>query len=154
MTTTPLTLQRDLADAYLRYVDTAFWLRDRRLMEERRERLLDGGSLYSECFLEPVLPYDADVDLLETTRAAGISDETAEAVGRALFGSFVAEGEPLKLRQHQAEAVRHHFRPGAADKRNVVVTSGTGSGKTEKLPAARAATPHRGGAGLGSAAPR
>ncbi len=89
------------------------------------------GSLYSESFLEPVLPYDATVDLLETTRAAGLHDNTAEAVGRALFGTFTPPDQPIRLRDHQAESVMHHFRSGVADGRNVVVTSGTGSGKTE-----------------------
>ena len=37
------------------------------------------------------------------------------------------------LRAHQAEAVLRSFRPGAADGRNVIVTSGTGSGKTESF---------------------
>ena len=37
------------------------------------------------------------------------------------------------LRAHQAEAVLRSFQPGAADGRNVIVTSGTGSGKTESF---------------------
>ena len=133
MSANPLSVQRDLADAYLRYIDTAYWLRDARLMSERRDVLVRNGSLYSESFLEPVLPYDATVDLLETTRAAGLHDNTAEAVGHALFGTFTPPDQPIRLRDHQAESVMHHFRSGVADGRNVVVTSGTGSGKTERL---------------------
>ena len=89
--------------------------------------------LLSECLLEPVLPYPATEDLLDATRQVGISDEAARIVGKALFGSFVKPGEPITLREHQAEAVLHHFRPGVEDHRNVVVTSGTGSGKTESF---------------------
>src|SRR3954451_4657901 len=105
MTVTPLSLRRDLANAYLRYIDTAYWLRDERLMTERRSILEAGGSLYSECLLEPVLPYSATEDLLATATAAGISRETALIIGSALFGDFVAQGEPLLLREHQAAAV-------------------------------------------------
>lgn len=133
MTTDPLRLRDDLTDAYLRYVDTAYWLRDDDLSRERRQLLEADGTLRSESLLEPVLPYDADVDLLETTRSAGIDDVAADAVGRALFGDFVNPGQALRLRQHQAKAVRHHFRPGDTDGRHVVVTSGTGSGKTESF---------------------
>lgn len=133
MTTDPLRLRDDLTDAYVRYVDTAYWLRDDDLSRERRRLLEADGTLRSESLLEPVLPYDADVDLLETTRSAGIDDAVADAVGRALFGDFLQPGQPLRLRQHQAEAVLHHFRSGTTAGRHVVVTSGTGSGKTESF---------------------
>ena len=146
MTTNPLLLQEDLTGAYLRYVDTAYWLRDQRLVDERRGLLESAGALRSECLLEPVLPYDATADLLAATRTAAIADSVADSVGRALFGDFIAPDQPVLLREHQAEAVRQHFQPGVADGRHVVVTSGTGSGKTEKLPASGAATPgERGG---------
>ena len=133
MTTDPLTLRDDLTSTYIRYIDTAYWLRDRHLMDERRALLQEPGLLSSECLLEPVLPYAATEDLLDVAAAAGINESTAAAVGDALFGSFVKSGEQIKLRRHQAEAVTHHFRDGEAAGRNVVVTSGTGSGKTEKL---------------------
>lgn len=131
MKTNPLSLRDDLANAYLRYVDTAFWLRDPSLIAERRALLTQGDRLVSSCWIEPVLPYPASEDLLETTRAAGVSDASALAVGSALFGAFTPTGAPFRLRSHQAEAVRHHFRSGESPGRNVVVTSGTGSGKTE-----------------------
>lgn len=133
MATDPLSLRDDLADAYLRYVDTAFWLRDSSLSNERRGLLMQGDRLLSECWIEPVLPYPATEDLLAITRAVGISDATASLVGGALFGSFTPTGMPYRLRAHQAEAVEHHFLPGTAGGRNVVVTSGTGSGKTESF---------------------
>lgn len=131
--THPLSLHDDLADAYLRYVDTAFWLRDPSLIEERRSLLTKGNRLLGSCWLEPVLPYPSTEDLLETTLAAGISDESSRIVGSALFGTFTPDGAPFKLRSHQAEAVLHHFQVGDSAGRNVVVTSGTGSGKTESF---------------------
>lgn len=133
MTANPLSLRDDLANAYLRYIDTAFWLRDSSLLNERRDLLTQGDRLLSSCWLEPVLPYPATEDLIETTRAAGVSDESAQAVGSALFGSFTPAGGQYKLRSHQGESVLHHFRTGDSPGRNVVVTSGTGSGKTESF---------------------
>lgn len=133
MPTNPLILRDDLREAYLRYFDTAFWLRDPNLLQERRSLLETPGALLSECLLEPVLPYDASVLLGEVAEQAQVSARAAEIVGRALFGAFTPSGEPVRLREHQADAVLHHFRPDAAEGRNVVVTSGTGSGKTESF---------------------
>ena len=64
---------------------------------------------------------------------AGISEDVAGSVGKALFGDFTASGESIRLREHQAQAVAQHFQSGLADHRNVIVTSGTGSGKTESF---------------------
>lgn len=133
MTIDPMSLRDELADAYLRYVDTAFWLRDSSLVEERRSLLTDGNRLLSSCFLEPVLPYPATTNLVATARTAGVAEQTAQTVGAALFGKFTKPGSPYTLRKHQAEAVLHHFKPGNSDGRNIVVTSGTGSGKTESF---------------------
>lgn len=133
MATDPLTLRDDLSAAYVRYVDTAYWLRDPVLMDERRALLEKPGVLASECLIEPVLPYAATEDLRSVAEQVGLDPEVAQAVGEALFGSFVAPGQPIKLRKHQAESVVHHFRGGHDAGRNVVVTSGTGSGKTESF---------------------
>ena len=133
MTRTPLTVYRDVREAYLRYVDTAYWLRDPILMEERRRLLERGEAIFADLLLEPVLPYDADVDLVPLAESIGLRAETADLVGDALFGSFRRPGEAIHLRRHQAEALRHSFQHGDATGRNVVVTSGTGSGKTESF---------------------
>ena len=58
-------------DAGLRYFDTAFWLRDPRLMAERRRLLKDSSLLFTDPLLEPVLPYDATVPLAAQARAMG-----------------------------------------------------------------------------------
>lgn len=130
---TPLTVYDDLREAYLRYVDTAYWLRDDSLMAERRNLLEAGGALFTEVLLEPVVPYDATVALHDVAAELGLSEKTAELVGTALFGSFTPPGEPVRLREHQADALRRSLRAGSPDGRNVVVTSGTGSGKTESF---------------------
>ncbi|SFR11758.1 DEAD/DEAH box helicase domain-containing protein [Lentzea waywayandensis] len=132
MSASPSSVHDAIRSAYLRYFDTAFWLRDERLMAERRQLLERPGRLFADPLLEPVIPYDATVPLLEVAREVGISDEAAEIVGQALFGAFTPAGEPIRLRAHQAEAVRCSL-GGAVERRNVVVTSGTGSGKTESF---------------------
>lgn len=132
MTASPYRVHDAISQAYLRYFDTAFWLRDERLMSERRELLEKPGRLFADPLLEPVIPYDASVPLLDVTREVGISDETAEIVGRALFGAFTPPGQPIRLREHQADAIRCSL-GNSVERRHVVVTSGTGSGKTESF---------------------
>jgi DEAD/DEAH box helicase domain-containing protein len=128
---TPLSVYNDIKEAYLRYVDTAFWLRDPSMMEERRTLLLKDGYVFTDVLLEPVLPYDATIDLMAMAERIGLDRRAAGIVGDALFGAFTQPGEPILLRQHQAEALERSFDPNRRDGRNVVVTSGTGSGKTE-----------------------
>ena len=61
----PLTVDSELQDAYLRYVDTTYWLRHPDLMKERREILKQYGRLFTEFHLEPIAQYDATIDLLD-----------------------------------------------------------------------------------------
>ncbi len=131
--TNPALVYAEIKDAYLRYIDTAFWLRSDELMRERRERLADSDLLFTDVLLEPVLPYEATDVLAEVVEQIGLDPRVTRLVGEALFGDYTTPGEPYRLRSHQAQALRQSLQPGASPKRNVVVTSGTGSGKTESF---------------------
>ncbi len=131
--TTPQSVYDDIKQAYLRYVDTTFWLRSSALRSERRRLLEETDLLFTDVLVEPVLPYDATVPLDEVVGDLGIDPQVGELVGQALFGVFTKPGCPYLLRSHQAEALRQSLQSGVADGRNVVVTSGTGSGKTESF---------------------
>ncbi|MET7961470.1 DEAD/DEAH box helicase [Micromonospora zamorensis] len=128
----PTQVYDDLRDAYLRYFDTAFWLRDESLRRERRQLLQEPGLIFTDVLLEPVVPYDADYPLKDAAEEAGLGQAAARIVGEALFGDFVAPGEDILLRRHQAEALIGSLNREQGP-RNVVVTSGTGSGKTESF---------------------
>ena len=54
---TPLSLSAALQEGYLRYFDTAFWLRDPQLMAERGALLREEGMIFQEPLLETLLPY-------------------------------------------------------------------------------------------------
>lgn len=111
-----------LREAYLRYLDSPFRLRYPCLMEERRGLLDQDRQLYREPLFEPIIPYKSSG---ATVRAAcgqvGASVEVADYVANG--GLFPAGRE---LFQHQLDAWRAS-RNGEA----VIVTTGTGSGKTE-----------------------
>jgi DEAD/DEAH box helicase domain-containing protein len=132
-TTNPIKVYGELQDAYLRYIDTAYWLRSDELMRERRALLTDTDLLFTDVLLEPVLPYDANIELQSVIDGSGLNAEAAEIVASALLRDYTAPGQPFKLRSHQAEALGQSLQTGTASGRNVVVTSGTGSGKTESF---------------------
>src|SRR5262245_19282354 len=123
---TPLSVQGALREAYLRYYDTAFRLRDTLLQEERRALLEAPGVVFTDPLLEPIATYDPVTPIAECCKAAGVSAQIADPLGHMLFskdGSF-------RLREHQASALEASLGSDQSQ-RNVVVTSGTGSGKTE-----------------------
>lgn len=123
----------ELTDAYLRYIDTAFWLRDPQLMAERRALLERDGALFTDVLLEPVLPYDATEEIDRVLAQCGEMADAARDAATVLFGTYAASDGKIRLRKHQADALIHSLQPGLSPERNVVVTSGTGSGKTESF---------------------
>lgn len=118
----PFRTFNELREAYLRYLDSPFRLRYPALMEERRSLLDQDRQLYREPLFEPIVPYESSK---MTARAActqmGVSLDVADYVEKS--GLFPAGRE---LFQHQLDAWAAS-RSGDA----VVVTTGTGSGKTE-----------------------
>lgn len=111
--------------AYHSYYDSAFWMRDEFLMRERSKLLEEQGLTAQEILLETVLPYPSVVPAEDVADAAGLSVEDAKLLSRLIFGS------EYKFREHQADSLRTSLAPRGTEVRNVVVTSGTGSGKTE-----------------------
>ncbi|MGI5499359.1 DEAD/DEAH box helicase [Lentzea sp. CA-135723] len=117
------TFQR-LRDAYLRYYDTPFGLADRRLEQERRNLLDRDGGIYRLPLLELRPEYvTAQRSLAESAAAAGAPPELAEFANAGL----IPAGRPLY--QHQEEALTAGLTRG----QNMVITAGTGSGKTESF---------------------
>lgn len=118
-----------IREAYQRYYDSAFWMRDEGIMEERRELLQSPGVMAQEPLLEAVPQYPSVKDIAEACREAGLSEQTASALGRVVFGT----DSSIKLREHQAQSLVTALAGDKDGRRNVVVTSGTGSGKTESF---------------------
>jgi DEAD/DEAH box helicase domain-containing protein len=130
MTTTadPGYLSDRLRETVLRYVDTAFWLREPELLVERRRLFQTESPLLQDVLLEPVLPYDGTHAAVDACTAVGLTEPEAVLLTCALFGTD--DAAEVRLRTHQAEALRSALQSGDVGI-NPVVTSGTGSGKTE-----------------------
>ena len=117
----PLGLADGLSDLYRKYLNSALPLRDERLMRERQRLLTEPGALCQEPLLEPVPRYEETLTLSEAVTQFGLHPDLPAFAACGLFPAN------RRLYQHQVEALdavlkqRHHL----------VVTTGTGSGKTE-----------------------
>ena len=117
----PFRVFNEVRQAFLRYLDSPFRLRYEALLEER-QRLLDRDrQLYREPLIEPVAPYQlSGLTVAGACIRQGLSQDIADFVSSGLFPTN------RELYDHQLQAWELS-RTGQA----VVVTSGTGSGKTE-----------------------
>ena len=120
-----------IREQYLTYLETAFRIRHPRVSAERRALLEEIGTLCASPLVEPVPRY-APVDWTIDDVASGrhhFDQLTPEA--NTLFGRLIASGlfpgSALSIYEHQAEMLQRGLGTGTPG----VVTSGTGSGKTE-----------------------
>ncbi len=125
----PISVINYVREGYRRYYDSAFWMRDEKVMLERKAILLSDGVMAREPLVEAVPQYPSLDPVADVCGRAGLDPFVAKHLGRVVFG---ADGE-VKLRMHQAQALETATKGTATGGRNVVVTSGTGSGKTESF---------------------
>lgn len=113
-----------LKDALFRYYNTPFGLADENLERERQDLFDVNGGAWRRPLLEVRPRYvQMDVGIAESVKAAGAHPDLAELVQLGLL-----QGVP-SLYEHQHRALAAAVRDG----RDVVVTAGTGSGKTESF---------------------
>jgi len=126
-TKTPREILSYIQEAYHKYYDSAFWMRSEALMRERRALLEEPGLTAQEILLECVLPYPSETTIQDACEEAGLDGGIARALGKIIFNG----DENFKLRKHQAQSLVTSVARTPGIGGNVVVTSGTGSGKTE-----------------------
>lgn len=113
-----------LRDAYFRYYDTPFGLSDERLQRERRELFDRDNGAFRLPLIELRPEYMiAEHTLAQSAAAAGAPTELADFAS----GGLIPPDRSLYL--HQEHALTAGLTPG----RNMIVTAGTGSGKTESF---------------------
>jgi ATP-dependent helicase YprA (DUF1998 family) len=117
----PFRVFDQIRQTFLRYLDSPFRLRYEALREERRSLLNRDRQLYREPLIEPVAPYQSSgLTIAGACDRLGISQDVADFIASGLFSG------DRELYEHQVQAWELSRRGRA-----VVVTSGTGSGKTE-----------------------
>lgn len=111
--------------ALQRYIEAQYHIRDEGLIAERNALLKESGVIAQEAFLEAT-PIYAQVDGYSSL---SIPIEAREALTKIsqIGGSTGLYPEPYK---HQAESLEAFLGPDVAD---LVVATGTGSGKTESF---------------------
>ena len=125
----PSSVMRYISEGYRRYYDSAFWMRDAAVMAERRAILDTDGVMSREPLIEAVPQYPSIVPIEDACSRAGLNPFVAKHLGEVVFGTTSA----VKLRLHQAQSLETAIGGNEGGHRNVVVTSGTGSGKTESF---------------------
>ena len=117
----PFDVFEEIRDIYKRYLNSPFRLRCPSLMRERMALLDRDGALYRRPLFEPIAPYlQVEEDVRGAAQRLGCSPEVADFLELGLF-------EPgRRLYEHQFEAWE-----ASRSGQPVIVTSGTGSGKTE-----------------------
>lgn len=119
----PFQTFEQLRQAYLRYLDSPFRVRYPALLDERRELLDRDRQLYREPLFEPIAPYvSSGRTVAQACQGMGLSPEIAEFL--TIDGGVFPPAR--ELFDHQLQAWQASQRGEA-----VVVTTGTGSGKTE-----------------------
>ena len=123
----PIKLYESLKEAYLSYYDTAFRLRDEGVQSERHKLLSGSGVLFTEPMLEPVASYDEHESIAALAPQLGLTPAQAEFLAQMVFD----RPSEFRMREHQQNSLLTSVQ--GTDVRNVVVTAGTGSGKTESF---------------------
>lgn len=122
----PLSITERLLDTYVRYLNTPFRLRHPALQQERELLLRGRGTVYQPPVIEVSPRYKTDRSIFEAVSELGLPPEIADLVRNGLF-----QGEDRLLYTHQYQSLRLSWLPRSQGGKHVVVTSGTGSGKTE-----------------------
>ena len=125
----PIRFFENLRDMYLRYLDSPFDIRYGDLTAERRQLLDQDGRIYRYPLIEPVPAYRSS-NLSFAQAAQTLLGGSWQQANIAEVADFIAQGlfPPNRtLHQHQRDV----FEEVVVNGMDTVVTTGTGSGKTE-----------------------
>lgn len=119
----PYGVFESLRKHYMMYIESRFHLRHPSLRNERQALLNQDKRLYRQPAIEFVPPFvSSDKTLSDASdEIATLPDDLGDFAKQGLFP------DGWKLHQHQFEAIRQ------AQQMHVVITAGTGSGKTESF---------------------
>lgn len=120
---TPFTMYEKLKDTYIKYIKTNNPISDEKIKKERDE--LIEKTLFQEPYLEYISTYsqkDGELEKIKIKEDDNFKQEFIEFL--QYDDSLFPKAKGYKLYTHQKEAIEN-------DDKHIIVTSGTGSGKTE-----------------------
>lgn len=124
----PVSSFQQLKNAAIRYIQTAFGTRSPSFEAERLELLKRTGGLFQEPYIEPILSYKPGNKLIDLSleQLSGMSEDGMRAF-KSLCSAKLFSGD-YPLFSHQQEMLEQSLAG-----QHCVVTTGTGSGKTESF---------------------
>ena len=121
----PFEVWRDLKSIYLKYLDTGLPIKYTLLEKERRQLFEEPDAVCKTPIIELVPRYEEYCSLREACDSLGLMPEFAHF---ATLGLFPDRGSSeSRMYAHQYDALK----AAVVDRKNIVATTGTGSGKTE-----------------------
>lgn len=118
---------KTLKDVYLTYLDTGLPLREECYTKERRKLYEKDGVIMHSPIIELVNKYEGVQTISDCCKESSVSCDVSDFLNRGLLKS--QSGDEIKIYAHQKKA----FLSVLKEHKNMVVTTGTGSGKTESF---------------------
>ena len=121
----PIKIHRNLRELYLKYINSGMPFFSECYNNERNELLLSDATICQPPIIEIVPKYKEDCTIEELCERENIDNDFADFVNCGLF-----DGNCKTIRRlynHQVEAIIK----ATKERKDIVVTTGTGSGKTE-----------------------
>ena len=121
----PIKIYNQIRDSYYKYIGSGLPFFRHEYNLERNKLICEPGTISQPSIIEIVPKYKEKATLNEFCLTEGVNSELNEFVQCGLFSQ--SDHNERKLYEHQYEALKeaHIYR------KNLVVTTGTGSGKTE-----------------------
>lgn len=123
----PIRIGHKLKDNYLRYINTGIPLRYRSAREERERLFREPAAIMQPPYIELVPKYEGVKTLSQLYLENAYSMDFPDFIKEGLFFQEQGSSDDRKLYKHQIKAIEEVV----FNKKNMVVTTGTGSGKTE-----------------------
>jgi len=121
----PIDIGRKLKNSYLQYIKTGIPLMEKYYEDERNKMYEEDGVIMQPPYIEIVKKYEGEKTLTEICNENKINIEIADFINRGLL--YSNDNKERKLYEHQEKAIIDVIKY----KKNMVITTGTGSGKTE-----------------------
>lgn len=121
----PIKIYQDLKETYLKYINSGIPFFDEHYNRERYELMSETGTICQPPIVELVPQYKGKASIDEFCSNESISHDLSEFVQCGLF--YNDKAEKRILYSHQYDSLKEAF----INRKNIIVTTGTGSGKTE-----------------------
>ena len=121
----PIKIFRELQNVYLKYINSGLPFSREEYTNERNELMNEPGTICQPPIIELVPKYHEKATLQEFCLREGVPSEINDFVNTGLFVNN--KHSERKLYDHQYGALREAF----VNRKHMIVTTGTGSGKTE-----------------------